>query len=142
MPPGTTIARRTCVQLSQPSSECSIVHEGRCIRANVGGGRHDEILECYQTLAVLALKHKFTRALIVGTGAGDAMIHLAARDAVIALAELGVAPGFRIAFVGLTHETLNGYRHAEIAATERCIRARVFDREAEAMRWITEPDQH
>jgi hypothetical protein len=130
------------VQLAQPSSECSIVHEGRCIRANVGGGRHDEILECYQTLVVLALKQKFTRVLIIGTGSGDAMSHLAARDAVIALAKFGVPAGFRIAFVALTQETLNGYRHAEIAATERGIRARVFDREAEAMRWITEPDQH
>jgi hypothetical protein len=130
------------VQLAHPYSGCSIVHEGRYIRANVGDGRHAEILECYETLVVLTLKQKFTRVLIIGTGSGDAMSHLAARDAVIALAKFGVAAGFRIAFVALTNETLNGYRHAEIAATERGIRARVFDREAEAMRWITEPDQH
>jgi len=130
------------VQLAHPSSGCSIVHEERFIRANVGGERHDEILECYQTLAVLALKHKFTRVLIVGTGSGDAMSHLAARDAVIALAKLGVAAGFKIAFVALTHETLNGYRHAEIAAKELGLRAKLFDGEGEAMRWITEPDRH
>jgi len=107
------------VQLAHPHSGCSIVHEGRYIRANVGDGRHDEILECYETLVVLALKQKFTRVLIIGTGSGDALSHLAARDAVIALAKFGVAAGFRIAFVALTNETLKQFFLAQIQQRKR-----------------------
>jgi hypothetical protein len=130
------------MQLAQPYADCSIVQEGRYLRANVGYGRRDEVLECYRTIAVLALQHKFTRVLVVGKASGDAVSQLAARDAVIALADFGVPAGFRIAFVALTHETLNAYLHAEIAATDRGIRAKVFRGEEEALRWITEPDQH
>jgi hypothetical protein len=60
----------------------------------------------------------------------------------MALAECGVPAGFRIAFAALTHETLNAYLHAEIAATDRGIRAKVFRSEEEAVRWISDADQH
>lgn len=92
--------------------------------------------------AVIALEQKFTRVLLVGAAAGDPMTHMAARDAVVALADIGVPAGFRLALVALTHESLNAYRHAEIEAAGRGIRARAFSGEDEAVRWLTEPEIH
>jgi hypothetical protein len=50
--------------------------------------------------------------------------------------------GGRRCRVPLTYPTLNGYRHAEIEARKRGIRAKVFMEEVEAIRWLTEPDKH
>lgn len=131
------------MRLASPYPQCSILlQDGHLLRADVGDGRQDEVLECYRTLAVLALEHKLTRVLVVGKASGNALSHLAARDAVIALADCGVAAGFKIAFAALTHETLNAYLHAQIAATDRGIRAKVFRGEEEALRWIREAEQH
>lgn len=130
------------MQLAQPHPECTVVHEGRYIRALVGGGHVDQIQECYRTLATLALEHKFTRALVVGVAADDPVNHLAARDAVIALHVIGVPAGFRLAFVPHTPETLNAFRHAEIEAAARGLRVKVFAGEAEALRWLTAEEIH
>jgi hypothetical protein len=130
------------MRLAQPRPECTIVQEGRYIRALVGGGQADELQECYRTLAALALEHKFNRALVIGVGANDPVNHLAARDAVIALHVIGVPAGFRLAFVPHTPETLNAFRHAEIEASARGLRVKVFAEEAEAVRWLTAEEIH
>jgi hypothetical protein len=130
------------MQLANPHPECAVHQVGEYIRAHVGSGTASELQECYRTLASLALKHKFTRVLIVGLGKGDAHAHLAARDVVIALSVIGVPAGFKIAFVPTTSETLNGYRHAEIEAANRGLRAKVFNDEAEAIGWVSAPDLH
>ena len=130
------------MQLSSPHPECSVDHVGQYIRARVGHGRKDEVEECYRTLASLALQHKFNRVLLVGVGAGEPHAHLAARDVVIALSVIGVPAGFKIAFVPTTDATRNGYRHAEIEAANRGLRARVFDDEQRAIGWLTQPDLH
>jgi hypothetical protein len=98
--------------------------------------------ECYRMAAVIALEQKFTRVLVIGAAAGDPMTHMAAFDALVALADIGVPAGFRLALVALTHESLNAYRHAEIEAARRGLRAKVFSDEDEALRWLTEPERH
>lgn len=130
------------MQLANPHPECVVHHAGEYIRAHVGSGTATEVQECYRTVASLALEHKFTRVLIVGIGKRDAHAHLAARDIVIAVSVIGVPAGFRMAFVPMSTETLNGYRHAEIEAAQRGLRAKVFDTEDDAVAWLTAPEVH
>ncbi len=130
------------MQLARPHAQCSVDTIGEYIRAHVGRGSAEETQECYRTLASLALQHKFNRVLIVGLAGGEAHAHLAARDVVIALDVIGVPIGFKIAFVPTTDATRNGYRHAEIEASQRGLRAKVFDTEEEAADWLVQPDVH
>lgn len=129
------------MELARPHPDCKIDHAGQYVRADVGDGSSNEVQECYGTLASLALEHKFTRVLIVGIGQ-DSHSQLTARDVVIAFDVIGVPAEFRIAFVAKTDATLNGFKHAEYAATERGLRARVFRDEDTAIEWLTKPDLH
>lgn len=128
--------------LVQVHSDCAIDNAGQFVRAYVGAGKPHEVQACYRALAALSLEHKFSRVLVIGAAADDPHSHLAACDAVIALHVLGVPSGFKIAFVAQTDATLNGYRHAELEARERGLRARVFYTEQDAVRWLTGPDLH
>ena len=130
------------MQLAQPHPDCTVHHEGAYVRAHVGSGRSTQIEECYRTVANVAAQHKFTRILVVVLGTENAHSHLAARDIIIALDVIGVPAGFKIAFVPKSDVTLNGYRHAEAEAMKRGLRAQVFGAEAEAVRWLTDPDLH
>lgn len=129
------------MELARPHRDCKIDHVGRYVRADVGDATATEVQECYRMLASLALQHKFTRVLIVGMGY-DSHSHLTARDVVIAFDVIGVPAGFKIAFVARTDATLNGFKHAQYAAHERGLRAKVFEREETAVKWLTEPDLH
>lgn len=130
------------MQLAQPHPDCSIVAQDGYLRAYVGSAPAEQVMECYRSTAVFTLEQKFTRVLVVGAAAGDPMPHMAARDAVIALSVIGVPAGFKLALVALSHESLNGYRHAEIEAARRGIRVKVLAQEDEAVRWLMEPDRH
>jgi len=124
-------------------ADCFIRQVGGYIRATVGPHLSpDEIEECYRALATRALEDNVGRILVVGVGEDHPHSHLAARDALIAMAEIGAPVGFKLAFVPRSDATLNGYRHAEFEARQRGIRAQVFDTEAKAIRWLTEPDIH
>ena len=68
------------MQIAQPHPDCTISHEGRYVRAIVGPGSARQIQECWRTIAALALENKFSRALVVGTAAGEPLAQLAARD--------------------------------------------------------------
>ena len=131
----------TGMELARPHPDCRIDHAGRYVRADVGDGSATEVQECYRTLASLALEHKFTRVLVVGIGR-DSHSHLTARDVVIAFDVIGVPAGFKVAFVAKTDATLNGFKHAEYAANERGLRAKVFRDEDAAVQWLTQPDVH
>ena len=130
------------MELARPHPECTISQVEDGIRAYVGGRSAAEVQECYRTMAALTLQDKFRRALVVGAGEGDPHAHLAARDVVIAFDVIGVAAGFKIAFVPRSDATLNSYRHAEIEAEKRGLRAKVFRDEQEAVRWLTERELH
>jgi len=130
------------MQLARPHPNCVIERGEEYVRANVGHGTPAELEECYRTLATIVLEHKFKRVLVVGTSDQHAHSHLAARDAVLAMDVIGVPAGFKIAFVGKSDATLNGYSHAEIAARDRGLRAKVFRDEPEAIQWLTAPDIH
>jgi hypothetical protein len=128
---------------SQSAGDCFIRQVGDYLRATVGPELFpDQVEECYRALATRVLEQKLVRVLVVGVGEDHPHSHLAARDALIAMAEIGVPVGFKLAFVPRSDATLNGYRHAEAEARERGIRARVFENEAQAIRWLTEPDVH
>jgi hypothetical protein len=130
------------MELVRPPPDCTIHKEGAYIRADVGHGSAREIQECYRTVASLALEHKFERVLVVGIGNRDSHSHLTARDVVIALDVIGVPAGFKLALVGKSDATLNGYKHAEIAAKERGLRVMVFRDEQAAIEWLTAPEVH
>jgi hypothetical protein len=130
------------MHLAQPHPDCSIVNHGRYVRAYIGPAPADYVLECYRSLVVHVLEQKFIHVLVVGEAVRDPMSHLAARDAVVALESIGVPAGFRLAFVPRSYDSLNGYRHAEIEAAQRGIRAKVFAEEEEAVRWLTAPERH
>ena len=130
------------MQLAQPHPDFSIVNHGPYVRAYVGPVQPNEVLECYRTLVVAALEQKFIHVLVVGEAIGDPLSHLAARDAVIAFADIGVPAGFKLALVPRSYDSLSGYRHAEIEAARRGIRAKVFSEEDEAVRWLTAPERH
>ena len=129
------------MELARLHPECTVHHAGEFIRAQVGGSTLPEVHECYAAVASLALEHKFSRVLIVGVS-GDAQAHLSARDVIVALAEIGVPAGFKIAFVPTNDPTRNGHRHAELEARNRGLRAGVFDSEDEAVAWLSAPDVH
>ena len=135
------IAAHTVMELARPHPDCKIDHAGQYVRADVGDGTSNEVQDCYRTLASLALEHKFTRVLVVGIGQ-DSHSHLTARDVVIAFDVIGVPAGFKVAFVAKTDATLNGFKHAEYAANERGLRAKVFRDEDTAVEWLTKPDLH
>jgi hypothetical protein len=130
------------MRLAQPHPECSIHQAGEYVRADVGSRRAEEIQECYRTAVTVALEHKFQRMLVIGVGTVDSHSHLAARDAVIAMHVIGVPAGFRIAFVPKSDVTLNAYRHAEIEAQSRGLRAKVFEHEEDAVRWLIGHELH
>lgn len=130
------------MELARPHSECTIVQEQGFVRATVGSGGAEGRQECYRTLAVLLVQQKFDRALIVGLAQDDPIYHLAARDLVIALHVIGTAAGFKLAMVPRTDPTLNGFKHAEVEGQMRGLRVKVFSEEAQAIRWLREPDQH
>jgi hypothetical protein len=130
------------MELARPHPDCPIVNEGPYVKAIVGPGEATDVMECYRTLVVTAITHKVTKVLVVGLAAGDPMWHLAARDAVAALHEVGVPAGFKLAFVPQNDYTWNGYRHAQIEAEKRGLRVKVFHQESEAASWLTEPEKH
>ena len=124
-------------------ADCFIRQVGDYTRATVGPNLEpEEVEECYRALATQVLEQRLTRILVVGVGEDHPHSHLAARDALIAMSEIGLPVGFKIAFVPRSGATLNGYRHAELEAQERGIRAQVFESEAEAIRWLAAPDVH
>ncbi len=130
------------MELARPPEECRVSLHGPYARAYVGVGTPAEIVECYETLGTVVLRHKLQRVLVVGIGAEHSHAHLGARDVVMAMHEVGLPTGFKIAFVPRSDATLNGYRHAEFEARQRGIRAAVFKDEDEAVKWLTENEPH
>ena len=125
-----------------PHPECTVHHEPGFVRAYIGVAHSQTIRECYEHIVTLALENRLTRVLVVGDRASDPLGHLAAHDAVVALAEIGVPAGFRLAFVPRAHEPLNAYRHAEIAAQRLGLRVQVFLDEGAAAGWLTAREEH
>ena len=130
------------MELPAPHPECAIHDVGHYVRVVLTGGSDRQVYEYYQHLVMLTLRHSLTRLLIVGKGGGSPYAHLGARDALIALHGVGVPAGFKIAFVPHTDPIRNGYRHAEIEAEKRGLRAKVFAEEEQAIAWLTNPDMH
>ena len=85
------------------ATDCSFRKVGDYLRAEVGArlGAH-EVEDCYRVLATVVIEHRQSRVLVVGVGAEHPHSHLSARDALIAIHEIGMPAGFRIAFVALS----------------------------------------
>lgn len=108
------------------------------MRAVVGAGPSDFVLNCYRELAVLcAKKRDLERALVVGLD-GDPHDHFAVRDAMRALAVVGVPPDFKLALCSDDTKTLGVYSLALSTAKRLNIYAKVFSTVPEAIRWLDE----
>ena len=130
------------MELARPHPECPVVRINSVIRGEIGPGSSETVLECYRAFVVVVIQQRADRALLLGRANEDPVSHLAARDAVIALHVIGIPAGFRLALVPFTHETLNGFKHAELEASQRGLRARLFRDEREAMHWLSEAERH
>lgn len=118
---------------------CQIGTVDGIVRGIVRGGSAAEIQKCYADWALACLLGQFRRALLVGVGHGDAFSHLAARDAIAAMALAGVPAGFRVAVVALDAHLIAVYDTAVVEAGRRGIEARRFADEAQAVKWLGTP---
>jgi hypothetical protein len=116
---------------------CTIGRKESDLRAVVCSRRAEDVQRCYQAVAEECIVHGIRRVLVIGrSSADDALVHLAGRDALRALAVAGLPAGFRLALVAQTRELVEIY-HAAVVEAARCgIVARCFKREADAARWL------
>lgn len=128
--------------LSPSPANCSVHEADGHARVDVGGAAPGEVHECYRTVVRLVLRHKFQRVLLIGIAEVDPDSHFVARDVIIALDLIGVPAGFKIAFVPKSDASLDAYREAEMEAKTRGLRAKLFNSEKQAIRWLTAVDQH
>ena len=115
---------------------CDITQAGGHIRVSVGPGLATEVQECYRAFVNECLTRQCARALVVGYADLDPFYHLAARDALRAMALAGVAANFRMAFVAMTPGLIAIYDTAVIEASRLGIEARRFMTEDDAERWL------
>jgi len=118
------------------SKGCDIARVDGHIRVDVGPGLAVEVQECYRTFVTECLTRQCARALIVGIADLDPFYHLAARDALRAMALAGVPANFRLAFVAKTPSLIAVYDTAVVEASRLGINARRFMTEDDALRWL------
>ncbi|HEX9431269.1 MAG TPA: hypothetical protein VF936_00655, partial [Burkholderiales bacterium] len=102
----------------------------------VGPGLATEVQECYRAFVNECLTRQCARALVVGYADLDPFYHLAARDALRAMALAGVPANFRLAFVAKTGGLIAVYDTAVVEASRLGIEARRFITEDDAERWL------
>ena len=119
------------------SSQCCVIEDAaEYLRCAVGPGLPSDIQACYRTLAAECLRRNGKRLLVIGRGGGDAQLHLAGRDALKAVAVVGVPPRFRLAVVAATPDMAAVY-DAAIGEAQNCgMQARRFATEAQAAAWL------
>jgi len=115
---------------------CDIAQAAGHIRVSVGPGLATEVQECYRAFVNECLTRQCARALVVGYSNVDPFYHLAARDAMRAMALAGVAVNFRMAFVAMTPGLIAIYDTAVIEASRLGIEARRFMTEDDAEGWL------
>ena len=115
---------------------CAIAGVDGHIRVDVGPGLAVEVQECYRNFVTECVKRQCARALIVGIADLDPFYHLAARDALRAMALAGVPADFRLALVAKTPSLIAVYDTAVIEASRLGINARRFMTEDDALRWL------
>jgi len=118
------------------SKGCDIAQTEGHIRVAVGPGLAIEVQECYRTFVTECLTRQCARALIVGIADLDPFYHLAARDALRAMALAGVPANFRLALVAMTPSLIAVYDTAVVEASRLGINARRFMTEDDAARWL------
>jgi hypothetical protein len=115
---------------------CDIAQTEGHIRVDVGPGLATEVQACYRAFVAECLNRQCARALIVGIADLDPFYHLAARDALRAMALAGVPANFRLAFVAKTGGLIAVYDTAVVEASRLGIEARRFITEDDAERWL------
>src|SRR5260221_9171310 len=91
---------------------------------------------CYRAFLNEFLPRQWAGALGVGYADLDPFYHLAARDALRAMALAGVPANFRLAFVAKTGGLIAVYDTAVVEASRLGIEARRFITEDDAERWL------
>lgn len=115
---------------------CDIAQAEGHIRVSVGPGLATEVQECYRAFVAECLNRQCARALVVGYADLDPFYHLAARDAMRAMALAGVAANFRMAFVAMTPGLIAIYDTAVTEASRLGIEARRFMTQGDAEGWL------
>jgi hypothetical protein len=115
---------------------CDIALTEGHIRVDVGPGLATEVQACYRAFVAECLNRQCARALVVGYADLDPFYHLAARDALRAMALAGVPANFRLALVAKTGGLIAVYDTAVVEASRLGIEARRFITEDDAERWL------
>ena len=118
------------------SDGCSIEQAAGALCVNVGPGLAQQVQECYRAFVHECLQRGLTRALIQGSAAWDAFNHLALRDALRAMTQAGLPPGFRLALIALTPDLIAVYDAVLVEAGRCGIEARRFHSRADAEAWL------
>jgi len=106
-------------------------------RAAIHPGHAAQVRQCYEDWATACVLGQFRRGLLVGVSGGDAFVHLAARDALAALAIAGIPADFRLALVALDAHLIAVYDAVVVAGARHGIEARRLSDEAAALDWLS-----
>lgn len=118
------------------SAGCHIEQAAGYISVDVGPGLAQEVQECYRAFVHQCLQQGCRHSLIQGTSGWDAFNHLALRDALRAMAQAGLPPGFRLALIALTPDLIAVYDAVLVEAGRCGIEARRFLSRADAEAWL------
>ena len=99
-----------------------------------------EVADIFRSFAVRCLEKQINRVL-VKTGDSDPAAEHALRDALATILLAGIPAGFRMALVAATPQVRGSYRTAQRDLVLAGVDARLFDGEAEAVRWLDGADR-
>ncbi len=105
------------------------------VRAEFGPGSATEISGLYQALAVLCVRKKISRVLVVA-GDDDPAGEHALRNALVVLMLQGLPPSFRLALVAVSPQVAVTYRKAQSDLRAAGIDTGLFESETAAARWL------
>jgi hypothetical protein len=117
--------------------ECHVSESGHYVRAVIGPGNTDEVVDCYRQIALLCAKHTVSRALVVSID-GDPTDHFAIEEAIRTLTLAGPPAGFKLAMASENAENYKVYSMAEAIAKRRQINAKAFQDVNAALQWLAE----
>lgn len=105
----------------------------RCV---IGPGSDEAIQECYRNIAVMCIDSGIGKALVIGVD-GDPRAHQALVVGLRCAALAGLPSHFRLALVAEVPAVRAVFEQAEEEAGQSGIEARLFQREADAIGWLS-----
>jgi len=115
---------------------CNIERSGDFVRCVVGPGPDEAIQECYRNLSVMCIDSGISKALVIGVD-GDPRAHQALVVGLRCAALAGLPPDFKLALVAGVPAVRVVFAQAEEEARQSGIEARLFQREGDAIGWLS-----